>query len=155
MLRFIYIILIFIFFISGCSGQKENLPKPQSNPKPLNGSMINRNIENDKAKNIANSILKTPGINKAVVVLNGTTALVGLNVNKSINTENNYKRISEQKVVEIDGNITNIEVTTDDTMYKRISKLNEDIKNGKPLGGIIEEFMGLIRRTKISSIFGG
>lgn len=154
MLRFIFIIVLSLFFISGCSGQKDNTAKPHYS-KPLNNSQTNRYIENEKAKSIANSILKTPGVNKTVVVISGTTALIGLDVNKNINTENNYKHISTQKVSEIDGNITKIEVTTDSSMYKRISKLNEDITNGKPLSGAIEEFMGLIRTTKISSIIGG
>lgn len=142
---------LFLFIIGGCTGKNDGGGQPQNYEKPLGNSTVDKYSENEKARNIVNSILTVPGIKRVIVVVNGKTALIGLDVDNNQSGNINYlKNAAVQKTRSVEPNITNVEVTADKDMYARISKLNEDIINGKPLTGVAEDFISVIRKVNLN-----
>jgi YhcN/YlaJ family sporulation lipoprotein len=146
-MRKILLILVTVVLLSSCTTKKNNTDKIQYE-KPLNHELqIDRYAENEKAKNIANSILEIEDVDKVVVVVTGKTALIGMSVEDS--SKLNYLKTKAVQITRsIDKNIANIKITTEPQMYNRISKLNDDILNNKPIGGIAEEFINLMKNKK-------
>jgi len=149
-LRYIFTVIIILLLLAGCANQKsENNSLKYA--KPIQDkSSLTRFSENEKAKKIANNILKVQGIKKVVVVVSGKTALIGLNIDKKDKNRSEYfKNIAIQKTNDIDTSISDIKVTLDDDMYNRINKLNEDISSGSPLSGVIRDFKKIFKNINI------
>lgn len=141
--------ILLIVLLFGCSSPDKNNAKPQEYKFINNDSKPDRYIETEKAKDIANKILQTGNIEKVVVVVSGKTALVGMTPNNDSKEDLKIlKTTAAKKVREVDANISKIEVSTDDDIYDRISKLNDDITNGKPLKGITDSFKGILKNAK-------
>lgn len=138
-----FIVIILILIITSCTSNQGNGVRLKQNSKSQTN--ISKYAENEKAKNIANSILNIPGVKKTVVVVNGKTALIGLVVDNNKDLQKSYyKEMAIQKVKAIDSSISRIQVTLEKDMYDRISKLNDDILNDKPLRGIMRDFKNLL-----------
>lgn len=140
-MRHIILIFFLIIFLLGC----QNNIQPQKYSKPLSDDLLYKYSENEKAKDITKSITENSMIKNAVVVVSGNTALIGLNMNSDGNNINNIKEDIIQKVKMFDSSISNIEISTDKEMYNRINKLNQDIINDKPIKGIVEDFINLLK----------
>lgn len=150
-LRYIFVLLIMITMFSSCSNNtSEKNSKPYVNPVEDEES-LNKYSESEKARDIGKIILKTPGIQRVVVVVSGNTALIGLDIDERVRSNSGYyKNIAVEKVREIDSNISKIEVTSDAAMYERISKLNEDVLNGRPLSGISQDFKNILKKSNLT-----
>jgi YhcN/YlaJ family sporulation lipoprotein len=144
----IIVLIISLFLLTGCVGQKNDGNIPNGNKGNIISESYDKYEEDEKAKNIVNQLLNTNGIEKAVVVVNKNTALIGLKLkNTSEDNKQYFKDVAINKTREIDPNISNIEITLDELMYNRISRLNNDIKKGKPLEGIKEDFDNIFKRN--------
>lgn len=135
---------------SGNTTNQDNL-NPNRN---LNDNMIDRNINYteqavaDKAARIADKVDDLKEINRATVVISGNTCLVGVNMDDNIegSMTTNLKNRIEKIVKDTDKNITNVSVTANADLFKRIENMGRDIRAGKPLSGFANEVEEIIRR---------
>lgn len=102
----------------------------------------------DRAEKIARNVAKLKEVNSATCVITGNTALVGIDMKDNIegNMTNDLKRKVESSVRNTDKNINNVTVTADADLYKRISNMARDIRNGKPITGFTDEIQEMLRR---------
>lgn len=102
----------------------------------------------DHATRIANKVAELKEVKKATVTISGNTALVG--VSTASNVEGKMTTALKDKIVkavkETDTNITNVHVTANADLYKRIENIGRDIRAGKPLSGFAAEIKEIIRR---------
>lgn len=112
----------------------------------------NNNNDNriaSKTKEIYDRLAALSGINDSTVIINGTTAVVGVDINKNAqgNLTNNLKKKVENTVKASDKNIKNVVVTADPDLFERLQKIGQDIRNGRPLTGLGNEMQEIIRRV--------
>lgn len=146
-MRLIIIILSFLL-LSGCANKQSPKIGINNDAGYVSQESSDKYSENEKAKSIVQEILKLNGVEKAVVVVNKNIALIGIKLqNVSEDNRQYFKDIAVAKVKKIAPEISNAEVTFDDAMYNRISRLNNDISKGKPLDGIKDDFNNILKRN--------
>jgi YhcN/YlaJ family sporulation lipoprotein len=102
----------------------------------------------DRAEKIARNVAKLKEVNSATCVITGNTALIGIDMKDNIEGKmtNDLKRKVESSVRNTDKNIKNVTVTADVDLYKRISNMARDIRNGRPITGFTDEIQEMLRR---------
>lgn len=102
----------------------------------------------DRAEKIARNVAKLKEVNSATCVITGNTALIGIDMKDNIEGKmtNDLKRKVESSVRNTDKNIKNVTVTADADLYKRISNMARDIRNGRPITGFTDEIQEMLRR---------
>lgn len=137
------LIVLLLLMLIGCNS--DNVSLNNKLYEKQGGKKNSQYAENFKAKNMVNELIKIQGIKKAVVVINGTTVLVGLEVQDTSNNTGLLKDCVYQKIKIMDSNLSKVEITTNKDIYKRISKLNDDITNNRPISGIKDDFTNLLK----------
>ncbi|NEZ47195.1 YhcN/YlaJ family sporulation lipoprotein [Clostridium niameyense] len=114
----------------------------KTTPEVTNGDLSNR------AKKIADELVKIDGIEKASVVISEKRALVGVTLPSSAEGKitNELKKKVEDKVKSTDKEIDNVAVSADADIYQRISKVSEGIIGGKGIKEFGDEIGELFRR---------
>lgn len=105
--------------------------------------------DQQKAQEIANELKEMEPIEEATVVISGNTALIGIAIPEGYyqnEEEEQLKDELEQKVKNMVPGITNIAITDEKDMYKRINDLSGDMRNGTPMQGVTDEFTKLAKR---------
>lgn len=149
-------LFLLVFVGTGCSNKtKENPPannnantaeqkatENKTTPEVTKGDLSNR------AKKIADELVKIDGIEKASVVISEKRALVGVTLPSSAEGKitNELKKKVEDKVKSTDKEIENVAVSADADIYQRISKVSEGIKGGKGIKEFGDEVAELFRR---------
>lgn len=117
------------------------------------GMLNNTNIPNNnqistRATTIAKRVAALPEVNNATVLINGNTAIVGVDVKGSNNnTVSTALRQKVEAAVRVaDKNIRNISITSDPTIHTRIRTMSRDIESGRPISGFAREIEDIINR---------
>ncbi|MCQ4921596.1 YhcN/YlaJ family sporulation lipoprotein [Tissierella carlieri] len=112
-----------------------------------NGNITNNNLST-RATAIANRVAALPEVNKASVVINGDTAIVGCDVKGSATNEisSNLRQKVEAAVKTADRNIKNISITSDPTLYTRIRTMSTNINNGNPISNFTRDIEDILNR---------
>ncbi|MCR2042822.1 YhcN/YlaJ family sporulation lipoprotein [Anaerosalibacter massiliensis] len=108
---------------------------------------MNRDLSN-RAENISRKVADLNDINSCTTVITGNTALVGIDMENNVEgrVTDDIKRKVEKTVKDADNNITTVSVTADADLYKRLSNMARDIRNGKPVSGFADEIQEILRR---------
>ena len=108
---------------------------------------MNRDLSN-RAENISRKVADLNDINSCTTVITGNTALVGIDMKNNVEGKvtDDIKRKVEKTVKDADNNITTVSVTADADLYKRLSNMARDIRNGKPVSGFADEIQEILRR---------
>ena len=117
-----------------------------------NNNIVRNNITtrttSDRAETIARKVANLREVNKATAVIHGNTCLVGVDL-KNV-TDGRVNTALRSKVDRIckdnDPAITKVQITTDPTLYSRISTMARDIRSGKPVTGFTNEIRDILRR---------
>lgn len=149
------IMLLGIITISslGCNAQRKpaddgaRAPAPTA-PAPAAPLPENPAEANRLAGSLAEKAVRVEGVKEATVVLTGSTALVGIDLQAGINRENTSA--VKAKVAEIvkgaDNRIKNVLVSTDPDTVTRISRVSRGIAEGRPITSFSKEVGEIIRR---------
>ena len=175
LILFLTLVLAFAFVLAGCkttTPQKPNLNnRTQTNIRgytgtrrnvnrigtnldmnKTNNNIVRNNITtrttSDRAETIARKVANLREVNKATAVIHGNTCLVGVDL-KNV-TDGRVNTALRSKVDRIckdnDPAITKVQITTDPTLYSRISTMARDIRSGKPVTGFTNEIRDILRR---------
>lgn len=106
------------------------------------------NITGDRAKKIASEIAKEKNIKSASCVVNGNTAVVGLQFDEQYKGKvtDAIKQSVNKRVKDLEPTIKKVIVTADPDLLSRIKTVARDIEKGKPLTGFTKEIEEIIRR---------
>jgi YhcN/YlaJ family sporulation lipoprotein len=108
-----------------------------------------------QADNIARSLEQMTGVDNATVVVNGTTAYVGIDTDGDLTGRNitygnasdlpAVKRACAQRVRSANPNIQTVYVSTDANFFERLRRVKDGTRNGNTTGGFRNELNDLIR----------
>lgn len=161
---FVVLVLGFTIFAAACKtttpqkpyvgkGKVENRIMNKGNMKNQigNNNMVKNNRDStlsSRAEKVAKKVQDLKEVNSATVLLSGKTAIVGVNINENVEGKvtTQLKNKIEKVVKQTDASITNVNVTADADLYKRISNMANDIRTGKPISGFANEFQEILRR---------
>ncbi|MGC7879765.1 YhcN/YlaJ family sporulation lipoprotein, partial [Desulforudis sp. 1190] len=99
------------------------------------------------AKRLASKAAAVPGVEDAVVVLFGTNAYVGLNMEP--NQEGRTKEAEREAAMQVkraDDRIRRVLVTSDPDLVTRLNRIARGIANGRPASVFVDEFSTLNKR---------
>ena len=104
--------------------------------------------ESARASKIASNVAKIPEVNKATVVVSGSTALVGVDMKARVQgtNETDVKKKIEKDVKNTDKSITRVYVTSDPDLYKRIDNIARGISAGRPVSEFAKQISEIIKR---------
>lgn len=137
----------------GCTAQRKPNPSPQGGvnppgptaPAPTAPLPTNPTAANRLAQGLAGEALKVQGVDKATVVLTGSTALVGVNLKPGADA-NTVKNEVAGVVQKADNRIKNVLVSTDPELNQRIVRISKGVAEGRPISGFAKEIDELIKR---------
>lgn len=99
-----------------------------------------------RANEIANEIAALPEVDRASVVIDNDTALVGCSLRGDTQgTMTNALRQKIRGIVQENTNVTDVSVTTDPDMTSRIQTMSNNILQGNPIENFADEIRNLIR----------
>lgn len=126
--------------------QNSNISSEYNNETSINES----NDLSQRATNIAKTINKIEGVQKATIIITGDIALVGINLANDLSNEKitQIKKEAEQKALEIDKNINKAVITASPEIVDRIINITNDVGSGKPLSGLTDEISSIIKRIQ-------
>jgi YhcN/YlaJ family sporulation lipoprotein len=101
-----------------------------------------------RASRVATNVARIPEVNKATVVISGTTALVGVDMKAKVQGthEKDVKKKIEKAVKDTDKSITRVYVTADPDLYKRIDNIARGISEGRPVSEFAKQISEIIKR---------
>jgi YhcN/YlaJ family sporulation lipoprotein len=100
------------------------------------------------AGRLAGEAARVPGVNKATVVIVGSTAYVGINLNADVE-RGETTRIQQRVAVRVrktEPRLRRVMVTTDADTFTRIKRVQDGIARGKPVSAFTREIQEINRR---------
>lgn len=129
---------------------------------PMNdtGNMLNANSRFEVSQAIADQLVTLPEVKSANVLVTGNNAYVavGLNYGSSVTNTGHPQNpgiqdVSGQvkdkiadKVRSIRPDIANVYVSANPDFVERAYALAQDVKNGRPISGVVNEFSNIVKR---------
>jgi YhcN/YlaJ family sporulation lipoprotein len=155
LLMLFVITMIITTVLSGCKPAKKPTPTrytppaPKTTPAPVRKPVS----ETARAERIARNVAKIPEVNKATVVISGSTALVGIDMKAHVQGahETEVKKKVEKTVRETDKAVKNVSVTADPDLYKRIDNIAKGIAAGRPLSEFTKQIAEILKRITPSA----
>ncbi|MEI7026727.1 YhcN/YlaJ family sporulation lipoprotein [Paenibacillus sp. y28] len=154
-LRILWTTGISCLLLAGCMNQqKETAPSQESTGQagqirvqqtaPEKKQIENRQEVADHLEKLAES---NPSVKKATCVVIGNTAIVGLDVDESLERARvDVIKYSVAEALRKDPYGVNAFVTADLDLNARIARIRDDVRHGRPMAGIAEQLAELIGR---------
>ncbi len=144
------IYLLSIMLISGCAQNKASTPQA---PSEMNGpqqmSTKTKNTpDEDSAQHLVNLAKQNPNVLKAQSVVIGPYAFVAIDLKDHLDrSEVGSIKYTVAEVLKKDPDGKSAVVIADPDLYERIREVKADIKNGKPIRGIMNELADIAGRV--------
>lgn len=154
-----------IFTTLGCATQQRpeesrrqgNMPGTQVGYRDQQGNRdyAQRDTNQDRAgqnmrvaDNVADSLTKVKGVDSATVMVTDDTAYVGVMMrNGDGDMTDDVKDQIARQVRKEDPSIKRVYVSANPNFAQQINNYAKDIREGRPVSGLINNFMDLIQRT--------
>ncbi|WP_155614444.1 YhcN/YlaJ family sporulation lipoprotein [Paenibacillus validus] len=140
--------LLLSVFAAGCTNKTTNQVRQQAAPQPAqNAPLTNAENRVEIAKNAADKIVRLNGVKQANVLVTRRNAYVAAVVDTP-QTEI-PQQLEEQIANEVrstDPNIQHVYVSTNPEFVDRVNRYVQDIGQGRPVAGFVEEFSAMIQR---------
>jgi len=141
-------------FFTGCSAARKPAPPGQTPGTPGNQAVpADPRVASRDAARLADAADDVAGVRKAWVVLSGTTAYVGLDLEP--NQEPRSKTIQREvasRCKHADNRIRRVMVTTDPDLVTRITRVSEGIAQGRPISSFTREMSELNKRMTPTNV---
>lgn len=152
---FILAVFSVSIMVLGCSPAKKPAPAPNQITQNRPQTDVETNRMPTKSKDITNladklakEAAKVNGVKKATVVLTGTNAYVGIDLNPNLSTTRvtAVKKEVADKVKKADKRLTDVYVTSDVGIVTRIKDVANGIRAGKPVSTFVKQIDEIGRR---------
>lgn len=148
------IFILLLAFISGCGANNNNAHEGNNNQdnKPLNVKNTTiQNVDRQTGQEISEHLVdlatSIPNVNDATAVVLGRYAIVGIDVKENIErSEVGAIKYSVAESLKHDPHGARAVVVADPDMTARIREIADDIRNGEPIQGIINELADISGR---------
>jgi YhcN/YlaJ family sporulation lipoprotein len=139
--------------LTGCNTNKNNEAADQANQSlvKVKNSYID-NVDRKSGQQISKHLVElatsVPNVNDATAVVLGKYAIVGIDVNSKIDrSQVGTIKYTVAESLKNDPYGANAVVVADVDTTQRLKEMNKDIKNGRPLSGIMEELAEISGRV--------
>ncbi|MFB6469540.1 YhcN/YlaJ family sporulation lipoprotein [Cytobacillus sp. Hz8] len=139
-----------LLLVSGCGfnngkNQTDNNDKIKVNNTTIQN--VDRKTGQQISKHLVSLASSVPGVNDATAVVLGKYAIVGIDVKKNIErSQVGSIKYSVAESLKNDPYGASAIVIADPDMTARIKEISEDVKNGKPVQGLINELADISGR---------
>ncbi|MFC7440581.1 YhcN/YlaJ family sporulation lipoprotein [Laceyella putida] len=102
------------------------------------------------ADNVANDIARMPEVESASVIVMGRTAYLGVVLEERVGDGNISQRLNQRisaRVRAIDPSIRRVYVSQNPDFVKQMNNYAQDLRQGRPVRGFINNLTDIIRRT--------
>lgn len=144
---------VFVFLaVTGCAALRRPAP-PEQVPGAPPGARQALPTDPRESAQLADKLAKeaadTPRVNRATVVLAGTTVYLGLNIDDEVERERTeaVKRDAGRRVQKAEPRIERVMVTTDVDTVTRLENIAEGIRRGEPVSAFTRELGEIDRRA--------
>lgn len=130
-------------------GQGMNNAGPDNDGVGTRGNAGTRTNGNMRlADNIADKLSNRRDIENATVMLSDDNAFIAIDMpgNEQGQITNDLKKSISRDVKKMDKSIDNVFVSADVDFFDRMDAYAEDIRNGKPIGGMVDQVTETLRR---------
>jgi YhcN/YlaJ family sporulation lipoprotein len=150
MMRILFLIIISIFVFTGCNNNNEVAEKADEKFIKVKNSNIPE-VDRQTGQEIAQHLVKLttgmPNIKDATAVVIGRFAFVGIDVDANIDRSKvGAIKYSVAESLKNDPHGANAVVIADPDITARLKEIAEDIENGRPIQGIINELADISGR---------
>lgn len=150
----IALLLATALFGGGCTPARKPTPPSATPTKPVTPAPARKPLPTDPremsrlASRLAGEAARVPGVDRATVVLAGSTAYVGLGLKPEVNrgAAEGVQRNVAVRLKRAEPRLTRVMVTTDPDTYARIKRVQEGVAKGKPLSAFTTELREINRR---------
>ncbi|MCM3717304.1 YhcN/YlaJ family sporulation lipoprotein [Fictibacillus phosphorivorans] len=145
-----------IFVLFGCMNENNNNAQ-QSDKNTPRLTKVNQTAQGKKqaqpkgsqevSKHLVSLATGIPGVEDATAVVLGPYAVVGIDVDRSLdNSRVGSIKYSVTEALKDDPNGRNAVVTADPDLVERLRQMGKQIRQGHPIGGIMNELAGIVGR---------
>lgn len=147
-------LLLFVAILIGCQNNNNNEQSSQPNHENQPIQVKNsdpRDVEvldnQEKAQHLANLASDVPEVNGATAIITDRGALVAIDVDKDLDRSAvGSIKYSVLEAVHHDPYGKNAVIVADGDVFERLSHIMDEIGNGQPLSGFVNELSNLIGR---------
>lgn len=144
---------------AGCMGNRaqprtQNVPRTnmQTPPAPLDNRPRTSAVDNAPmrdAKNIADALVGKHNIRRANVFVTDSTAYVAVDIPNLAQGQltDAIKNAVADEVRRVDPSIKQVYVSADPDVFTRFQQYGNDIRAGRPIAGIFDQFTEMVRRV--------
>lgn len=145
---FILVVTTFVLFLFGCQEQRSE-PAEQNFQQLSHNKPDEKQVTNDEiANHLASLADSVPGVIRALAIVLGPYALVGIDVDQELDSSRvGTIKYSVTEALREDPYGKTAVVVADPDITARIQKMTEKVQEGYPAAGIIEEIATIIGRT--------
>lgn len=142
-------VILLVGALAGCDIARRPGPPEQAPPEARQALPNDPREAGRLADRLAKTAADTPGVNRATVVLTGTTAYVGLNLEEGMEGKrtNEVKRKAAKRVRQAEPRIERVMVTTDMDTFARLERIAAGVRRGEPVSAFQREFAEINRRS--------
>ncbi|GHI01297.1 YhcN/YlaJ family sporulation lipoprotein [Neobacillus kokaensis] len=142
--------MVICFFLAGCNNDNQNAEtKKQSlvNVKNSYIENVDRKSGQEISKRLVDLATSIPNVNDATAVVLGRYAIVGIDVNAKLDrSQVGTIKYSVAESLKKDPYGANAVVVADPDTTQRLREIQSDIKNNRPIQGIMEELADVAGR---------
>lgn len=145
--------LIFIFFLTGCAGTNEEAKNQEQKPDKVvqvNDPTHKKDTEmssQEIAEHIAHIATTVPNVNDATAVVAGPYAVVGIDVDGDLDRSRvGSIKYSVAESLQHDPYGRYAVVVADPDAFTRLTQMGNQIRQGEPGRGFMEELAGIVGR---------
>lgn len=145
----IFLTSIILFILSGCNNHSFQENSNQQLVRVKNSSIQepSKKTGQEISKHLVNLATRIPNVNGATAVVLGKYAFVGIDVNSKINrTEVGSIKYSVAEALKKDPNGAHAIVVADPDTTQRLKVISGEIKNGRPIQGIMNQLAEITGR---------
>jgi YhcN/YlaJ family sporulation lipoprotein len=151
MMRILFLIIISIFIFTGCNNNNnevaDKVDEKIINVKNSNIPEVDRQTGQEIAQHLVKLTTGMPNIKDATAVVIGRFAFVGIDVDANIDRSKvGSIKYSVAESLKNDPHGANAVVIADPDITARLKEIAEDIENGRPIQGIINELADISGR---------
>lgn len=140
-------IIIFTIAIIGLFGCQNNNDQNIQRNNVVDMNYTNEQHPDNIAKHLVNVASSVPDVNDATAIVIGRYAIIGIDVNKDIDRSRvGTIKYTVGEALKDDPYGVNAIVTADTDITERIRKVQQDMQDGRPIQGILEEMSEIVNR---------
>lgn len=149
-MRHLYLIMFTLILCVSCSqneAEPRNKTQQQTNVEPIN-HQDNHTLSNEQiASHLATIATKVPNVNDAAAIVAGPYAVVGIDIDEMTKSERvGTTKYSVGEALQHDPYGRTAVVIADADMMTRIREMGNNLREGHPVQGIVDELADIVGR---------